>query len=83
MILSPQPADDYLNCRFLTKGDGREIQFSIFDINGRQLVKFQKPNNSDGISSFKIDLRELEIGFYLLQVIVKQKNWRHESNSTT
>jgi len=65
-IIFPNPADDYLNLSFFTNLESN-IDISIHSLLGG-FYNFYKFKSILGLNTFRIDIRELSIGVYFLEI---------------
>ncbi len=62
----PQPANDHLNLHWTNSSD-KELYYSFFDLNGRQIIHEQLPTNAERLNF------HLEAGMYILNIANKSE----------
>jgi hypothetical protein len=67
IAIYPQPFNSTATVKFFIEEAG-EVNFSIFDLSGRQVENFAKNYSAKGIKTMKIESSEFVAGLYFLQI---------------
>ncbi len=65
--VKPIPTSDWLNVSFSTPSNQR-LSVQIHDVSGRKIMEQGMNSSADQVNTFAIDVRNLKVGVYLLQI---------------
>jgi len=66
--VKPVPARDWLNVALTTSLENQDLSVQIHDVSGRLLFEEYTNSSTNGVNTFDIDVRNLQVGVYILRI---------------